>query len=104
MAGVLASTAATVSPRLMPRFCSAEPSCRAGVELPIVPGALAVNDRGLGRIDLSGAGEQRQRRQRLEIRRIAVEIGVIGRRHGALPEVAASWAGLFLKPSEPGRF
>ena len=40
-----------------------------------------MDDRGLVRIDVGGARQERQRRQRLEIRRIAVEIGVVGRRH-----------------------
>ena len=55
---------------------------RAREKLAIGPGALAVDDRGLVRIDRGGARQERQRRQRLEIRRVAVEIGVIGCRHG----------------------
>ena len=56
--------------------------CRAREKLAIGPGALAVDDRGLVRIDRGGARQERQRRQRLEIRRVAVEIGVVGCRHG----------------------
>ena len=69
-----------------------EPS-RARIELAVGPRPRAVNDRGLVRIDLGGARQKRQRRERLKIRRVAVEIGVVGRRHGFPPCC-------FLKPSK----
>jgi hypothetical protein len=55
----------------------AEPA-GARVELGVAAPEHAVNDRGVVGIDRGGAVDQRQRGQRLEIRRIAVEIGVVG--------------------------
>ena len=40
-----------------------------------------MDDGGLVRIDRGRAGEKRQRRQRLEVRRVAIEIGVVGAGH-----------------------
>ena len=40
-----------------------------------------MHDRGLVRINCGGALKKRQRRQRLEIRCVAVEIKVVGRGH-----------------------
>ena len=54
----------------------------ARIELPVIPGPRAMHDRGLVRINRGRAFKKRQRRQRLEIRRIAVEIKVVGCRHG----------------------
>jgi hypothetical protein len=54
---------------------------RTGIKLPVIPGTLAVDDRGDVRINARGARQKRHRRQRLKIRRIAVEIGVVGARH-----------------------
>ena len=64
------------------------PSAR--IELPIIPGARAVNDRGGVGINFGGALQEGQRRQRLEIRRIAVEVNVIGRRHDLSPLLKSS--------------
>ena len=70
----------TVSPRLMPRRASArgEPA-RAGVELGVAAPQRPVDDRGMVGKHLRRPLEERQRRQRLEIRGIAVEINVVGR-------------------------
>ena len=40
-----------------------------------------MNDRDRVRINLGGAGEESQRRQRLEIRRIAVEVDIVRGTH-----------------------
>ena len=53
----------------------------ARIELPVVPGPRAVHDCGLVRIDRRSALKERKRRQRLEIRRVALEVGVVSR-HG----------------------
>jgi hypothetical protein len=44
-----------------------------------------MNDGGVARKDRGGALEERQRRQRLEVRRITIKVGVVrGWRHGSL--------------------
>jgi len=77
MAGVLASSAETVSPRAIPRRASAEASRRARVELRVAAAPGAVDDGGAigehGRRPL----QERQRGQRLEVRGIAGKIDVV---------------------------
>src|SRR5215813_9785846 len=84
MAGVLARNTETVSPRLMPCFASAEASRRARVEFGIGSAHGAMNDGGLVREYRCRAFEKTQRRQRLVVCRVAIEIDVVGRfRHWA---------------------
>jgi len=45
-----------------------------------------VDDGGLIRINLGGTRQERQRRQRLEIRGIPLKIGIVGRSHYRCPE------------------
>ncbi len=72
---MLASITDTVSPRLMPRFGQrrGEPP-RARVELAIAAPQRAVDDRGVVGKHGGRALEKAERRQRLKIGRIAVEI------------------------------
>ena len=87
IAGVLASITDTVSPRLMPRFASAEASLpRARVKLGVAAPQRPVDDGGVVGIDGRRALQEAERRQRLEIGRVAVEIDVVGRfRHVVSP-------------------
>src|SRR6185503_16884771 len=58
----------------------------AGVEVGVVAPELAVDDRGVPREHARRALEEAERCQRLEVRRIAVEIDVVGRfRHWVSP-------------------
>ena len=63
----------------------AEPA-RTGVEFPIIAPERAVDDRQSVGEDVSGALEQRQRRQRLEIGGVAIEVQIVRRsRHAGSP-------------------
>src|SRR5262249_12254262 len=77
---------------------------RAGVELGVVAPEPAVNDGGVIRENRGGPLDKSQWRQRLEVRRIAVEGGLVrGWRHGFLV-VEASLAGCRAKDQlPPGR-
>jgi hypothetical protein len=65
---------------------------RTRVEIPVVARQSAVDDRRRVGIHLGGARQKGQRRQRLEIGRIAVEVGIVWRRHGSAPLPGASLA------------
>ena len=55
---------------------------RARIELPVGRGAPAVDDRGHVRVDRCRARQEGQWREWLVVRRVAVEAGIVGRRHG----------------------
>ena len=80
MAGMLASMTATVSPRMKPRLASAEDELlRSRVELAIVPAQGPMRDRQPVRKHVRRALEEGERRQRLKIGGIAIEVAVVGR-------------------------
>ncbi len=67
---------------------------RAGVEVSIAAAQRAVNDRDMVRIDARGTLEEGQRRERLVVGRVAVEIGVVGGcGHAVSPPVRLSLCG-----------
>ena len=79
---------------------------RPGVELAVAAAERAVDDRGAVREDRGRALEEGERRQRLEIRRVLVEVAVVWRHRGcpwaALPRlIAAQQAGEAAGPSPP---
>src|SRR6202030_349571 len=51
------------------------------VEVPIISRQPAMDDRRRVGMNLGRARQERQRRQRLEIRRVAFKVGVVWRRH-----------------------
>src|SRR5262249_11419227 len=62
--------------------------------------ARAMDDGGMIGIDRCGTGQKRQGRQRLEIRGVAIEIGIVGTRHVCSPTTVWRQRKPANKPSE----